>query len=274
MTFESFAQAHGLIIKTLITDKWVRCPTVDHPHKMNGSYKFSGNVAFIQNWAIHEEPIMWRSETPYKRDLEKERAKAVQATKARQIAQKKAADKAAWILNNCSKQNHPYLAKKGFGEEKGWVWNNLLIIPMRINGNLIGCQMIDETGNKKFLSGQITKGAVATFDNKGMDIITEGYATALSVRRALKAMRVRYRIHVTFSAGNLPEIARIFPECFVVGDRDATGIKVAKQANRPVWFSDVEGEDFNDTELRFGSLAAGQSLLDSFVRAGKDAVVK
>jgi hypothetical protein len=36
MNFESFAQAHGLIIKTLIMHKWVRVKTVDHPHKLNG----------------------------------------------------------------------------------------------------------------------------------------------------------------------------------------------------------------------------------------------
>ena len=271
MNFESFALAHGLIIKNLIMHKWVRVKTTDHPHKLNGSYKFDGNVAFLQNWAIHEKPILWRPETPYKRDLEKERAKADQALKERQKAQKQAANKAAWILKQCVKINHPYLAKKGFPDEKGWVWNDLLIIPMRIMGNLVGCQLIDKSGNKKFLSGQITKGATATFENKGVDIVTEGYATALSVRRALKAMRVRYRIHVTFSAGNLLEVAREFPDCVVVADNDSTGIKVAKQTQRPFWVSDVEGFDFNDHEIKFGTEAAGRSLLDTFCWAGKDA---
>jgi putative DNA primase/helicase len=274
MTFESFAQSHGLIIKNLIMHKWVRVATTDHPEKLNGSYKYSGDVAFLQNWAIHEKPVVWKPDTTYKRDLAADRVKTLEANKTRLKAQKEAANKAAWILKQCAKQNHPYLAKKGFESEKGWVWNELLVIPMRVNGSLVGCQLIDKTGNKKFLSGQITKGAVATFDNKGVDIVTEGYATALSVRRALKAMQTRYRIHVTFSAGNLPEIARIFPECVIVGDRDATGIKVAKQAKRPAWFSDVEGEDFNDAELRIGAVAAGQSLLDTLMRTGKDTVVK
>ena len=264
MNFESFAQAHGLIIKTLIMHKWVRVKTVDHPHKLNGSYKFDGDVAFIQNWAIHEKPIMWRPETPYKRDLEKERVRATQAVKDRQTAQKRAANKAAWIINQCSKINHPYLAKKGFVEDRGWVWKDLLVIPMRIAGNLVGCQLIDKTGNKKFLFGQVTKGATAIFENKGVNIVTEGYATALSVRRALKAMRVRYRIHVTFSAGNLLEVAREFPDCVVVADNDSTGIKVAQQTQRPYWVSDVEGFDFNDHEVRFGAEVAGRSLLNTF----------
>ena len=270
MNFELFAQAHGLIIKRLITDKWVRCATTDHPHKLNGSYKFSGDVAFIQNWAIHEKPVMWKTDTPYKRDLDKERAKAQQADKERLEAHRMAANKAAFILKSCIKTSHPYLAKKGFADEKGWVWNDLLIIPMRsVDGNLVGCQVIDKDGNKKFLKGQLTKGVMATFDNKGVHIVTEGYATALSVRRALKAVQTRYTIHVTFSAGNIPEIARIFPDCVVVGDRDTTGIKVAKQANRPAWFSDVDGEDFNDAELRMGAAVAGKQLLEFLKGAGK-----
>jgi putative DNA primase/helicase len=271
MNFESFALAHGLIIKRLIENKWVRVQTTDKPHHLNGSYKFQGDVAFLQNWAIHEKPITWRSETPFKRDPEKDRAKAVQADKERQKAQKQAASKAAWILKQCAKENHPYLAKKGFADELGWVWNGLLVIPMRISGNLVGCQLIDKDGTKKFLSGQITKGATAVFENKGMDIVTEGYATALSIRRALKAMRTRYRIHVAFSAGNLLEVARGIPSCLVVADNDTTGIKVAIQSKCPYWASNVSGFDFNDHEIKFGTQAAGESLLNSMRRTSEDA---
>jgi len=273
MNFEAFAQAHGLIIKRLISDKWVRCATVDHPHKLNGSYKFSGDVAFLQNWAIHEKPVMWKTDTPYKRDLNKEMAQAQQANKERLEAHRRAANKAAFILKSCSKESHTYLVKKGFAEEKGWVWNNLLIVPMRtIEGNLVGCQMIDKDGTKKFLKGQMTKGVMATFDNKGAHIVTEGYATALSVRRALKAVQTRYTIHVTFSAANLVTVAGMFPDCVVVGDRDITGIKVAQQTGRPAWFSEVDGEDFNDAELRMGAQSAGESLLKTLMGASKDTV--
>ncbi len=258
MNFESFAQAHGLIIRSIVMNKWVRVPTVDHPHKLNGSYKYDGDVAFLQNWAIHESPVRWVPETPYKRDIVKDRAKSAQAAKERLQAQQNAAKKAAFILNNSAKAFHPYLAKKGFPQEKGWVWNDLLIIPMRVNGSLVGAQLIQPDGTKKFLAGQITKSACATFDNKGIDIVTEGYATALSVRRLLKAAHIRYRIHVTFSAGNLPEIAKEFPQCVVVADNDATGIKSAQKTGRPYWVSGVEGEDFNDAELR----GAGLDLLD------------
>jgi putative DNA primase/helicase len=260
MNFELFAQAHGLIIKTLIMHKWVRVKTVDHPHKLNGSYKFDGDVAFIQNWAIHEKPIMWKPETPYKRDLEKERVMATQAVKDRQEAQKRAANKAAWILNQCAKQNHPYLAKKGFVEDRGWVWKDLLVIPMRIAGNLVGCQLIDKTGNKKFLSGQRTKGVHCGFDNKGVDILAEGFATAMSIRRSLKAAKTRYKLWVCFSAANIIEVSKGLKSGVVVADHDLAGITAAKKTGLKVWLSDTEGEDFNDYELRVGTGNAGENL--------------
>jgi len=165
MSFQQFAEQNGLIINNLVHDRWTRVPTIDKPQSRNGAYIFDGNSGAVQNWAIHEKPIMWKTETPYKRDLEKERVRSTQALKERQMAQKQAANKAAWILNQCAKTNHPYLAKKGFTDDKGWVWNDLLVIPMRIAGNLVGCQLIDKNGNKKFLSGQITKGAVGQINN-------------------------------------------------------------------------------------------------------------
>ena len=229
MTFESFAHAHGLIIKNIVMHKWVRVPTTDHPHKLNGSYKYDGDVAFLQNWAVHESPVRWVPDSDYKRDLSADRARTALAHKERMKAQGEAANKAAFILNSSIKLHHPYLDKKGFPEEHGWVWNDLLIIPMRINSKLVGAQLIQEDGTKKFLSGQVTKGAHATFNNRGIHIITEGYATALSVRRVLKKAHVRYNIHVTFSAGNIPEVASQFPECIVVADNDTTGINAAKK---------------------------------------------
>jgi putative DNA primase/helicase len=124
---------------------------------------------------------------------------------------------------------------------------------MRIDGSLVGCQLIDNDGNKKFLTGQITKGASAVFENKGLDIICEGYATALSVRRVMKLLRKRYTIHVAFSAGNIQTLSKTIKKFIVIADNDSVGIKTAKQTGKPYWVSDVEGEDFNDAEQRLGT---------------------
>ena len=111
--------------------------------------------------------------------------------------------------------------------------------------------MIDQDGGKKFLSGQVTKGAQAIFDGKGPDLVCEGYATALSVRRVMRLLGRPYRIRVAFSAGNLEVVAKI--PCLVIADNDAAGLKAARASQNPFWASDVPGEDFNDVERRLGT---------------------
>jgi putative DNA primase/helicase len=255
MNFESFAEKHGLIIDSLVHDKWTRFRTVDKPNKKNGSYIFDGITGAVQNWAVHEKPISFRGKHDPSQVIRKPKI-TIDVAKNNS----RASGKAAFILNNAVKKQHPYLEKKGFPEEKGWVWGELLIIPMRINGDLVGCQLIDPKGNKKFLSGQKTKNASAIFDNKGQVILCEGYATALSIRRALKTIKTRYKIVVCFSASNLTALAKSYPDSLIVADHDIVGIKVAKQSSRPYWVSPNEGEDFNDYELRVGAEKAGRSL--------------
>lgn len=266
MNFERFAELHGLIISNLVLDRWTRVPTTDHPHKKNGSYIFDGRSGAVQNWAIHEKPVSWKSDKPQTidPDWQKKKQKAVKDKEDRQL---RATRKAGWIMHQCKKQSHPYLEKKGFADEKGYVWNDLFVIPMRLGADLIGCQLIDAMGNKKFLTGQITKGASAIFDAKGRDIVCEGYATALSIRRVMKRIGKRYRIHVAFSAGNIPVIAKD-KDCIIVADNDPVGIKMAKSTGKPYWVSSVDKEDFNDAEKRLGTDALAESFSE-FLAQGK-----
>lgn len=257
--FIRFAEANGLVIDNLIFGKVCRTSTVDRPGKTNGAYFLESGSGWCQNWAIHEKPVSWKANGDSKPDP-MWREKKVNADASRAEKQAQASRKAGWILNNAVKTTHPYLAKKGFPDDKGYVWNDLLVIPMRIEGNLVGCQLIDKDGNKKFLTGQVTKGASAVFDNKGLDIICEGYATALSIRRAMKHLRKRYSIHVAFSAGNVSTIAKTLKKCVVVADHDPIGIKTAKSTGKKYWVSDIENEDFNDMEMRVGTEQASLSL--------------
>jgi putative DNA primase/helicase len=261
MSFESFAAEHGLVINSLVTDKWTRVPTMDHPHKKNGSYIYQGDIGAVQNWAVHDKPIFWKSNTRVTIDYESIRRRKEQQDRETKRGQEEAARKTAWIMHHTKKATHPYLENKGFPHQKAWVWNNLLVIPMRLENNLVGCQMITESGEKRFLSKQRTKGVTAVFDNKGTEILCEGYATAMSIRRALKAHRTRYKIIVCFSAGNILEVAKNHPEAVLVADTDPKGLSVAAESGLLFWKSDVEGEDFNDTEMRIGSHRAGESLL-------------
>lgn len=262
MNFERFAETHGLIIKDLVMDRWVRVPTIDHPHKRNGAYIYQGSSGAVQNWALHERPIVWRGQNHNPQLIQHRIAKANQDQQNRQ---EKAAKRAAWILKKAVKDKHPYLEAKGFPDEMGYVFDGKLVIPMRIDGSLVGCQMIDSDGKKRFLYGQKTKGASAIFDNKGSLILCEGYATALSIRRYLKKHRCRYTIHVCFSAGNLIEVAKRYPDCIVVADHDPVGIRSAKKISRPYWISPHAKEDFNDYEVRMGD-KADRSLLKLIAR--------
>ena len=259
MNFQQFAQSHGLIINSLVLDKWIRVPTTDHPHKRNGAYIYDGQSGAVQNWSVHEKPISWYSKEAYKPDPNLA-AKREKAEQDKLLLQKRAAHRAYHLIKHSVMGHHPYLAKKGFDSAKAYVLEDKLVLPMRVNQSLVGCQIIQPDGTKKFLFGQRTKGASLTIDNKGRDILCEGFATALSVRRALKGLQKRYTIHVCFSAGNMLEVAKGKVNPLVIADNDPVGLRVAKQIGE-YWVSAREGEDLNDMEMREGTAAVSQSLI-------------
>jgi putative DNA primase/helicase len=263
----NFARANGLLLNSLPPiGVWKRVATEDHPHKKNGAIMWLGDVAFLQNWAVDEEVIVWKGQAPKGMDVEKIARMAREAELKREELQKKAAAKAAHLLNNCQKAFHDYLKNKGFEDEPGNVYVKdgvpYLVIPMRVGSALVGAQVISPEGDKKFLFGQRTKGAEFVFDNHGPHVLVEGYATALSVRAAMKALKMRYTIHVCFSAQNLLHLSKRFPDGFIVADNDASrvGEQIAKTAGLPYWMSDTTGEDFNDFHQRVGLFRASQSL--------------
>ena len=182
------------------------------------------------------------------------------------ILAEQARKKAGWIMHQCKQETHPYLEAKGFPNELGNVWTKdderILVIPMRIDKRLVGCQLINDKGVKKFLYGQTTKGASFTMNAKGYPIFCEGYATALSIREAMIANNIKYSIHVCFSANNMKFIARQFSYGLIVADNDNShvGETSARKANKPYWLSPAVSEDFNDFHKRVGLFEASQSL--------------
>lgn len=270
MRFEDFARLHGLIIRDVTPFKWMSTPTEDKPRSNNGRYKYMGDVGWVQNWATMDKPAIWKPDEKFTPPPEflKQRDSALND---RQKLADKASAKAGWIMHQTANATHEYLANKGFPEEEGNVWrtdtDELLVIPMRISGKLVGCQLINTQGEKKFLYGQQTKGASFCIDAKGTPIFCEGYATGLSVRSIMKANKLRYSIHICFSASNLKEVARNIPNGIVVADNDPNGIgeTVAKETGKPYWISDTVGEDFNDYHLRVGLFKASQSLKQIFL---------
>jgi putative DNA primase/helicase len=141
---------------------------------------------------------------------------------------------------------------------------------MRIDNRLVGVQLIDEEGSKKFLHGQTTKGASFCMNAKGIPIFCEGYATGLSVRECMKASNIKYAIYVCFSASNMKYIARTIPDGIIIADNDPNNIgeKTARETGKPYWISDTVGEDFNDYHKRLGNFRASQNLKKTLLSAG------
>lgn len=263
MNFLDFAAAHGLIIRSVDYGKWKRVPTVDHPHKRNGAYIHTGDFAAVQNWAEMTEPAIWHpdGDAPKidKAALAKRRAEdEARLRKTRQEASKKAGE----ILAQCTSEQHAYLHKKGFGELRGLVYrpdtDNLLVVPMYVGKQLVGCQMIDVEGGKRFLHGQQAKGAEFVIGRGDVQVWLEGYATGLSVHAV---DRQRFTIHVCFSAGNLAHMAK---RGFVIADNDKskTGEGAALATGLPYFMPPDIGTDFNDMHKQIGTFKARMLLMD------------
>jgi len=271
MRFDEFAREHGLIIDSVEPFRWIATPTVDHPRKKNGRYKFMGDHGFVQNWATMPKVAVWRADKGFQFSPGLQRQRD-QAAAQRQKDADRAAIKAQRILDESVNAPHAYLTRKGFPDEASKVWTvhdpklpeplRLLVIPMRRDGNLVGAQLIDEQGAKKFLYGQISKGATFNMGAKGVTILCEGYATALSIKAAMNAIKLPYAIRVCFSASNMEEVARGLSNLIIVADNDPNGVgeKAARNTGKPYWISPTVGEDFNDYHFRCGLFQASLSL--------------
>lgn len=272
MDFMQFAQSHGLIIDRIVSGKWVRTKTADHPHKRNGAYFFDGDYAHVQNWATMPSVDTWMLDKPMTAyDREAMQVRMAESRKAnaeqKKVAQHIAARKAQSIIKQSKFEQHAYLDKKGWPDMTGLVYypdetTNLLVIPMRGNGAVVGCQLINKDGDKKFIFGQRCNGAEYLIDGGGVDIWCEGYATGLSIRAVMAALKARCSIHICFSAGNMQTMAQAAGRGFVVADNDAstTGEKAAQATGLPYFMPPDVGSDFNDYHKGAGLFLASQSL--------------
>ena len=276
MDFIQFARSHGILIDNLPPlGVWKRFPTEDHPRSKNGAVKYMGDVGFVQNHATSTVVSIWKPDSPITTKVKSTYLASIRnAEDEQKKKQHQAMQRAVGMLNGSGMSTHPYLEAKGFPDEQGNVlWQDgkpVLLIPMRVAGNLVGLQQIDQDGGKKFLYGQRTSNAVFTFDNKGMNVLCEGYATALSVRLAFKQMKQRYTLHVCFSAGNMAKVAAGLEAGLLIADNDAsgTGQRVAEESGWKYWLSDRVGEDANDFHQRVGLFQFTQSLTRSMQNVG------
>jgi phage/plasmid primase-like uncharacterized protein len=267
MTFLEFCLMHGVRLAQLPTPgRWLRVPTEDKPRSRNGAVKFMGDVGFVQNWATMTEAATWHAEGASKAVAQQVQRMANQAAQEARVNAHKAAQRAESILAECELAPHPYLASKGFPDEMVNVWklesDNVMVVPMRIGGDVAGCQLIKPDGDKKFLFGQRSGGAEFVIGQRGTHVLCEGYATALSTQQAMRNLKAPYVLHVAFSAGNMKRIAQTLPGGLVIADNDAsgTGEKAAQGIGWPYWMSDAVGEDANDYAQRRGVFALAMGI--------------
>lgn len=269
MSFHAFAAANDLIINRFVVGRITRCQTKAHPHKRNGAYFCDGNWGWVQNWELHAEPVFWKSSSASDEEIRKKyelRRKQYDAERAKK--QRRAAEKAKWLLSQCELDRHAYLENKGFPEMLGNVLKRegqdpTLCVPMYHRAQLCGCQLISSIGEKKFLFGQRTSDAVFKISNGGDQVyMAEGYASALSLQAILATLKVRYTILVTFSAGNMKRLAVAQPSAILICDNDPnqTSQKVGEGSGCRFYLPEVCGDDINDEWKRLGLLKSSQRL--------------
>jgi putative DNA primase/helicase len=273
MDFIDFARSFGIIIHDYPPmGVWKRYPTEDHPRSKNGAVKYMGTHGFVQNHAMDTVVSIWKPDRDAVVDRSGVAASIRKAEDDLRKKQQDAALKAVTMLNNSGMWRHKYLESKGFEDEQGNVLKlagkSVLLIPMRVGGSIVGCQLIDEDGTKKFLYGQRTSNATFVFGRGDLNILCEGYATALSVRMAMKQLKRPCSIHVCFSAGNMIKVAEGLVEGLVIADNDAsgTGELTAKKIGWQYWISDLVNQDFNDYHKQHGLYKSTKSLNEKLLQ--------
>lgn len=227
-----------------------------------------------------------REFTPEERRAWRERMEAARAQReADQQAERAAcaakAEKLWEAGHDAAELQHDYLTRKqipGIGARK---LRDQLLVPMRHGpGALVGLQVIQPDGSRKFLSGTPAGGAYTTLgkpSRTGWVVICEGYATGVSIHLA-----TGYCVVVAFSAGNLQAVAvkirAALPEATLVlaadddfrtdGNPGVTAARAAADAVSgllalPRWADDRgTGTDFNDLHVSEG-LEAVRHCIDA-----------
>lgn len=259
MDFYNFAAESGLIISGLVYGQITRCATISKPRQKNGAYfiDYKETWGWCQDWSTHESPVYWVAgklshiaETVIREGKQKYNDERLKL-------QAKALQKAELILSECKLTQHYYMEKKGFPDSEFLVYDNKLIVPMHISGKLAGVQTIQSWGEKKFLYGQSTSLAVFKIGTGRFNVLCEGYATGLSIKKCLGS---EYSVWVCFSANNMVKVAKTLKNPkFVVADNDlsGTGEKAAISCGCN-YFMPPQG-DFNDF-WNIGRLSAQLAL--------------
>src|SRR5574337_755725 len=270
MSFAAFASACGLLPSEIVPDGRIRrCPTASHPRRKNGAYMLAEGWGWAQDWSAHAEPQIWQDGAGGKIDPGQLREMMALRAKELRAGQDRAAKQAETLLSECELATHAYLGNKGFPDELGLVdEEKRLLIPMRDCQDyrrVLSVQRITPEGDKRFLLGGRTKGAIYTLGGSKSRLtwLCEGYATGLSIRAACSLMAMPARIVVCFSSGNLVHVAGLIGgERYVIADHDEskTGEIAAGKTGLKWAMPDAVGTDANDLHQQQGLYSVAKLL--------------
>ena len=196
--------------------------------------------------------------TPTRRQAERQAREDAETVRRQQ----EAAAQALRMMEEAEYTTHPYLSAKGFPDMLGLVLNEALLVPMRDAGtdDLCTLQKIDEGGGKRFLPGGRAGSTVHRLGRSRVRWYCEGYATGLSVRKALQHQYRRDEVVVCFSADNIAKVAHA--PGYVVADHDKSdvGRVAALKTGLPHWMPPDVGTDANDWYQKRGVKALADAL--------------
>lgn len=280
MSFINFARAHGVEIdqnNLYPSERIRRCGTVDKPRSTNGAFFYDGQRGWVMNWA-EEARVIWYEDPNAKPWTDQEKrewaAKRNKANADKDNSYQMAAERAAIILRTAKMEEHPYLEIKGFADMQGYVMGGKLLVPMRnvITGKLQGFQEIywdmpNRKYEKKMLHGMRAKNGVLIMGSKEAPEtwFVEGYATGLSLHKALRSVGLNAAVVVCFSAVNMIQVAdQIKGDRYVFADNDEskTGEKAAIETGLPWTMADEVGMDANDMHDKLGLMSVVKKVMD------------
>ena len=221
---------------------------------------------------------------PVQRDPEAERA--------REAERREIVATCGRILAACDVAAHPYLARKGFPDERGLVIADprpllprgplgekmayalpatdgpMLVIPGRIDRTVTTVQFITPDGDKKNIRGGQMGGASHRIATGRETWVCEGIATALSVRAALRLLGRSATVLCAFAAANVGKVAEQTRGAIIAADHDkpvetlggmGAGEFYALKSGRQ-WVQPPQIGDWNDVHVAEGLRAVALML--------------
>jgi len=269
MTLEEMLRAHGMTPPPrIIPGRWLRFPGVEKGRTNRAGWcrLISPTMAIFGDWSTGLSEI-WRDDAHQddevsRQALRRAREREVEFLAAQRTRQSRVAHEAGLLLERSLLLEHPYLVRKGFAGQLGFVTGTELLVPMRDvqrRANLVNLQRIAEDGTKLFMAGGRAKGCIYPMGSPSPrhTVLCEGYATGLSIDAAMRRLSPEYAVIVCFSASNLEVVARHFPCALVAADNDQSGVgERCARATGLKWVMPKEiGSDFNDLHVNDGIFA-------------------